>query len=126
LIQALTLIFSRYIGAQEYQKIWKSWRAGLFLVGVVNGGLSIPFLFFPDFTLSFFFAELPLDPLREYLRLNLCWIWGWVLCNSLAGLFLSFLLAIGGYLFPYDCHVADADHKHLACLFFHKPSELGA
>jgi MATE family multidrug resistance protein len=94
LIQALTLIFSRYIGAQEYQKIWKSWRAGLLLVGVVNGGLSIPFLFFPDFTLSFFFAELPIGPLREYLRLSLCWIWGWVLCNSLAGLFLPFLLAI--------------------------------
>ncbi|MGH2613535.1 MAG: MATE family efflux transporter, partial [Rhabdochlamydiaceae bacterium] len=94
LIQALTLIFSRCIGAKQYQKMWKSWRAGLLLVGIVNGGLSIPFLFFPDFILSFFFAQLPTESLMEYLRLSLYWIWGWVLLNSLAGLFLPFLLAV--------------------------------
>lgn len=94
LIQALTLIFSRYIGAQQYQKIWKSWWAGFLLAGIVNAVLSIPLLFFPDLTISCFFGEVPIDPLRGLLRLSLCWIWSWIFFNSLAGLFLPILLAV--------------------------------
>lgn len=94
LIQSLTLIFSRYLGSQQYKEIIKSWRAGLFFVVILSGCLSIPLIIFPDFVLSFFFVELPLGHLREYLRLTLLWVWGWVFFSTLAGLFLSFLLAM--------------------------------
>jgi MATE family multidrug resistance protein len=94
LIQSLTVIFSRCLGTKQYQEISKSWRAGLIAVAVLAGMLSIPLLTFPDFVLSFFFADLPTGPLREYLRLTLYWVWGWVLFSNLAGVSLSFLLAM--------------------------------
>lgn len=99
LIQALTVIFSRYLGAKHYQEIWKSWRAGLFLVLLIAGTLSIPFLIFPDIILSFFFKEVPTGQLLEYLHNTLYGVWGWGLINNLAGLFLPLLLARQDTLF---------------------------
>jgi MATE family multidrug resistance protein len=94
LIQALTMVLSRYLGANQPQEMGRSWRAGLLLSLSVIGALSVPFLIFPDFILSFFFPELPMGLLLEYLRWSLYWIWGWIFVNGLAGLFLSIVLAM--------------------------------
>lgn len=93
LVQSLSVLISRYLSSKELLKLWKVWKYGLFFALTISSLLAIPLLMFPNFTLSFFFTELPSDLDGHLLRNTLYWVWFWIFFNSLNSPFLAFLLA---------------------------------
>ncbi|MBI3211312.1 MAG: hypothetical protein HYZ47_01320 [Simkania negevensis] len=99
IMQSMTLIVSRYLGARNYPKLWKSYRIGFLFTFVFCGILAIPFLLFPRFVLSFFFLEVPTGFLGQQLELTIYWIWIWILCSNISTQLIAFLIAKRDMLF---------------------------
>ena len=73
--QGMIIIASNLMGAREYSAIWKLVRSGLIMLFTTTALLAIPFLFFPEYILSFFFLTPP-DP-ASLITLKRACIWLW-------------------------------------------------
>ncbi len=93
LVQSLTVLFARYLGAKDYFKLWKGWRFGLYMACAFGAVLAIPMLLFPQYILSFFFLEIPTGLEGECLKSAIYWVWFWVFINCVNVPFLAFILA---------------------------------
>lgn len=82
-IQGMVTVASNLMGAKDYPKIWKLFRSSLLLVGSVTAILSIPFIFFPDFTLHFFFTEMPSVETYATLKNACFWLWFFFFCYGI-------------------------------------------
>lgn len=83
MLQGLITIASSLMGSKNYSKIWKLVRSGLLIVGCTGGILLIPYIFFPGFTLSFFFPGGP-DPHSFALLKTTCiWLWIFFICYGI-------------------------------------------
>jgi Na+-driven multidrug efflux pump len=105
LIQTLSVIMARYIGSRDYTLLLKCLWYGISFSLLVTGGLAIPFLMFPDYTLSFFSLP-PEIATSPFVKSTVTWVWFWVFFNGLNASLLSYLLAIRDtfYLFSSpDC-----------------------
>lgn len=91
--QAMITIASNLMGSKDYGKIWKMTRsAGIFLA-ITTSLLSIPYLLFPNLTLSLFFAELPSEETLQLLKHSCIWLWFFFFCYGFHSIGLSLLTA---------------------------------
>lgn len=76
LCQGMITIASHAIGAREYPAIWKMVRSGLLLLLLMASLMAIPYLLFPNWTLTVFFPN-SLSP-ESFAILKRSFIWLWV------------------------------------------------
>ncbi len=80
--QAIMTIASRLIGAKEYLTLRKLRRSSFLFLAFSMACLTLPFLIFPDFLLSFFFSEPPSSEVLTLLHRSCYWIWIMLLGNG--------------------------------------------
>lgn len=92
--QGMITIASNLMGSQTYQKIWKLVRSGMIFLISTSALLAIPYLLFPEWTLSFFFPEgLPSGETLALLRRACVWLWLYFLCYGYHAIGLSLVTA---------------------------------
>lgn len=73
--QALITIASNLLGSKMYSKIWKLTRSAAILLFSTTALLSIPYLIFPEYTISFFIKK-ELSPEQMTILKRACmWLW---------------------------------------------------
>ncbi|NGX39708.1 MAG: hypothetical protein KR126chlam1_01041 [Chlamydiae bacterium] len=75
LCQGMITIASTLMGSKNYDQIWKLVRSALIFLVVTTALLAIPYLVFPEFTLSFFFPESPSPETLKILKRSCIWLW---------------------------------------------------
>jgi hypothetical protein len=81
------------MGKREWSLIWKLMRSPFLLLGLFFILLSVPCLFFPEMTISFFFSEPPSSS-QLYLLKKMCyWLWVYFLTYGFGKIGMSFLVA---------------------------------
>lgn len=86
-------ITSTLLGAKEYDKIWQAFRSGLVFLFITTILLSIPYLFMPQFTLSFFFSSAPSPETYQILKRSCIWLWIFFFCYGFNAIAMSLILA---------------------------------
>lgn len=80
MLQGMITVASNIMGSKNYNKIWTLVRSGAILLVITSSLLAIPYLFFPEFTLSFFFTT-PLAPESlQILKKSCLWLWVFFFC----------------------------------------------
>jgi len=91
--QGMITIASNIMGKRDFAKLWRLVRSGLSLLAVTTALLSIPYVIFPDLTLSFFFSD-PLGPeTLRILRRACIWLWVFFFCYGFNIIGLSLIIA---------------------------------
>ncbi len=93
MLQGMITIASNILGAKDYPSMWKLVRSGLTLLLSTTALLSIPLLFFPEFTLSFFFQTPPAPASLVILKRACIWIWFFFFCYGFNAVALSLVTA---------------------------------
>ncbi len=93
LLQGMITIASHLMGSKHYQKIWKLIRSGVILLSIASVILAIPYLVFPDFTLSVFFASMPSIETYMVLKNSCIWLWVFFFCNGFNAICVSLVTA---------------------------------
>jgi len=92
LFQTLGVVMARYLGSQNYTQLLRCLWRGIFFSLFVTGGLAIPFLLFPDYTISFFSLS-PEMAANPFIKLTVICVWFWIFFNGLNAALLSYLIA---------------------------------
>ncbi len=93
MLQGMITIASTLIGSKNYGVIQRMVRSGLLFVTATALLLSIPYLFFPDFTLSFFSLELLNPTTIQLLKRSFFWLWIFFFCYGFSAIGLSLITA---------------------------------
>lgn len=93
MLQGMITIASTLIGSKNYAGIWKMIRSSFLFLITSTLFLSIPYLLFPEFTLSFF----ALEPMDEntliLLKRSFFWLWIFFFCYGFSAIGLSLITA---------------------------------
>lgn len=90
--QGLITIASMLIGAKKWSEIWRLYRSSLlFSIGTIFL-LSLPLVFFSDYTIALFFKSANTVP-GPVLRKTCVWIWILLISNAVNFIGVSFLTA---------------------------------
>ncbi|NGX37369.1 MAG: hypothetical protein K1000chlam2_00523 [Chlamydiae bacterium] len=101
MLQGMITIASNLMGAKQYQKIWKLARSALISILVASALLSIPYLVFPEWTLSFLVATPPSPQTLQILKKSCIWLWLFFFCYGFSIIGISLVTAsrdVGFYL----------------------------
>lgn len=116
--QAMITLVSNSLGARDHYKIRKFVRmAFCFLIGMTCL-LSIPYLFFPEITLSFFYKQPPSPETLALLKRMCIWLWLFFFCYGLNAIGLSLITAardVTFYFLTISCIWLTA---YIPCYFF--------
>lgn len=91
--QGLVTVFSHLMGSKDYTKIWKSVRSGFILLVLTTGILAIPYLFFPNLTLSFLCSNAVSPESYAILKKSCIWLWAFFFCYGFNALGVSLVTA---------------------------------
>lgn len=80
MLQGMITVASNIMGCKDYSKIWKLVRSGSIFLVITSSILAIPYLVFPDFTLSFFFTDPPSPESHQILKNSCIWLWVFFFC----------------------------------------------
>jgi len=91
--QGVVSLASVFIGAKKWDKVWKLYRSSLiFSIGTI-AILSLPLIFFSDFTISLFFKSSESTVSHSLLQKTCFWVWLLFISNALNFIGVSFLTA---------------------------------
>lgn len=93
MLQGMITIASNLMGTKDYPRIWKLVRSGFVILFSATALLSIPYLIFPNFTLSFFFPTLPTGETYTILKNSCIWLWIFFFCYGFQAIGLSLVTA---------------------------------
>jgi MATE family multidrug resistance protein len=93
MLQGMITIASTLIGAKNYAGIWKMIRSSLLFLITTTFLLSIPYLLFPEFTLSFFALEPMDEKTLHLLKRSFFWLWIFFFCYGFSAIGLSLITA---------------------------------
>ncbi len=93
ILQAMITIASNLIGSKNYASIWKMVRSSFLFLGTMTLLFAIPYLFFPEFMISFFSLG-PIDiPTLQLLKRSFLWLWIFSFCYGYCAIGLSLITA---------------------------------
>lgn len=91
--QGMITIASTFIGSKNYSDIWKLVRTSTFFLAITTMLLTLPYLIFPEITLSFFSLG-PIDAnMMQILKRTLMWLWIFFFCYGFNAIGLSLITA---------------------------------
>jgi len=93
MLQGMITVASNLMGSKDYDKIWKLVRSGLLFLLILGTALSVPYLLFPSFTLSFFFTTPPSAETLALLKKSCIWLWVFFICNGINAIGQSLVTA---------------------------------
>ena len=82
MLQGLITVASNLMGSKEYSKIWKLVRSGFIFLFGLTALLSIPYLIYPEWTLSFLLPKTPSPQTMQVLKKSCMWLWLFFFCNG--------------------------------------------
>lgn len=92
--QGMITIASNLMGSKNYSKIWTLLRSGFAFLLITTFLLAVPYLFFPEKTLSFFFrVEPPSLQTLMTLKRSCIWLWFFFFCYGINAIGLSLVTA---------------------------------
>ncbi|HSX04080.1 MAG TPA: MATE family efflux transporter [Rhabdochlamydiaceae bacterium] len=93
MLQGMITIASTLIGAKNYAGIWKMVRSSFLFLVITTLVLSIPYLLYPEVTLSFFSLEPINDSTLQLLKRSFLWLWIFFFCYGFCAIGLSLITA---------------------------------
>lgn len=96
--QAVTTIGAYLIGAKQVI-LWKLARSASIFLMLMTALFAVPFLFFPESIIRFFFKESPSGLLNQELHFSCYWLWLLFMTNGFNLIFLGLLNSYGDTLF---------------------------
>lgn len=91
--QGMITIASTFIGSKNYGDIWKLIRTSAIFLGITTLLLTLPYLIFPEVTLSFFSLGAVSENTMEILKRSLLWLWIFFFCYGFNAIGLSLITA---------------------------------
>ncbi len=99
LLQSMPLLASRGLAAQDRSGLRHLLYAGFSYTVLISLALSMPFCFFAEQTLQFFFPGEVVEATWSSLKLTAYWSWLWILGNGFNTVILSFLFGMRDMMF---------------------------
>lgn len=91
--QGLVTIASNLVGKRDYARLWKLVRSSLLMLGIMTSVLAIPYLIFPEYTLSFFFSEALSPQSLQILKRSCISLWVFFFFYGYNAIGLSLIMA---------------------------------
>lgn len=91
--QGLITIASTLMGSKNYASIWRLVRSSALFLGITTLLLTIPYLMFPDITLSFFSLGVINENSLALLKRAFLWLWIFFFCYGFNAIGLSLITA---------------------------------
>ncbi len=96
-----TILFSYFLGQNNWECIWKSFRSGVILIIMAFGLLTIPFVIYNRLLIDAIIGTSINKTTFEFLRLGCYWLWVYFLIHGNSFLSLHLILAMKEVFFLF-------------------------